>query len=72
MIKPLSIFVLALAAAGEARAQVMPPPLPEGSERIQVEPGLQEAERQRAIRAHRSHGKAVRPLAPGSSPAPRR
>jgi hypothetical protein len=48
------LLVLAAAACscGVSLAQVTPPPLPAGSERVAPLAGLQEAERKRYTRAH--------------------
>ena len=50
----------AASLAGAAQAQVTPPPLPPGSNLVRVEPGLNEEERKRHVRAHHHkfhHGK---------------
>lgn len=52
----------AASLAGVAQAQVTPPPLPPGSNLVRVEPGLNEEERKRHVRAHHHkfhHGKDV-------------
>lgn len=75
------LLILMTAAPGWAQ-QVRPPPRPPGSEKVQVEPGMNPVEQQRALRAAaqqsfaRRRGQAPvmtvpvpRPLAvPGSSP----
>lgn len=48
--------------AGVAHAQVTPPPLPPGSHMVRPEPGMNEDERKRHVRAHHHkfhHGKDV-------------
>lgn len=58
-----SALFAAAAVAGVAQAQtVTPPPLPPGSNLVRVEPGLNEEERKRHVRAHHHkahHGKDV-------------
>lgn len=52
----------AASLGGVAHAQVTPPPLPPGSNLVRVEPGLNEEERKRHVRAHHHkfhHGKDV-------------
>lgn len=67
------LFLLAaLALPAVVHPRVAAPPLPPGSDRVQVEPGLNEAERARAIRAHRTHrarpAEPVRPRGAASAP----
>lgn len=54
---PIRLALLSAACfAAVAQAQVTPPPLPPGSHMVRVEPGLNEEERKRHVRAH--HHKA--------------
>jgi hypothetical protein len=80
------VAALGAVLAGSASAQpVAAPPLPPGSDRVVVEPGMNKPERDRQIRAHlhRHHvrrdpftdsttttGPAVQPTAPTTPPVP--
>lgn len=48
----LALVAVACLAGAAARAQVTPPPLPPGSNLVRAEPGMNEAERKRHVRAH--------------------
>jgi len=51
-IRSMAIVMIAGLAGLAQAANVTPPPLPKGSERVKVEPGLNPAERARSKRAH--------------------
>ena len=54
---PLLLAAVAHGAFAQGTApRVQPPPLPPGSEKIHVEPGLNKLERERHIRAHHHKG----------------
>jgi hypothetical protein len=55
---PFRVVLCATAAllCTAVQAQVAPPPLPAGSDLVKVEPGLDDKERKRHIRAHHHKG----------------
>jgi hypothetical protein len=56
----LAACLAAFCAAAAAQAQVTPPPLPPGSNLVRPDPGMNEPERKRAVRAHHNkfhHGR---------------
>lgn len=56
----LAACLVAACAASAALAQVTPPPLPPGSNLVRPDPGMNEPERKRAVRAHHNkfhHGR---------------
>ncbi|MCG2592768.1 hypothetical protein LZ009_08225 [Ramlibacter sp. XY19] len=68
-------------SATAALAQVTPPPLPPGSNLVRPEPGMNEPERKRAIRAHHNkfhHGRdytrddSIYPMTVNATVAPQR
>ena len=68
MKNPLILLLLATAAfAVSAQGAVKPPPLPPGSEKLRVEPGLNKQEQERHIRAHHHKGHHKKDPTRGSS-----